>query len=508
MAQRTEWLLTAPGGFGLTTASPLQRAICRIADGLPLDELAEHEAVVRALHCPASMLPEGRPHELAILAGIRGGKSKFAAALAVRSSQTCDVESVGVGPGEEPRISVVSLTKDLADVVFGHLAGAVMASPYLRTLVIGEPTTDTIRLRHPTGMPIEVKVVAGARAGASLVARWCAGVIFDEYPRMSGEDDGVINWDQSRKAVLERVLPGAFIVHIGSPWAPFGPAYEMVQSSWGKPSEDLVILRAPAFDMNPIYWTQERCEAARHRSEDVYRTDVLAEFSTPEEALFSSELLAKSTREAMDLPFEWGADYAAAMDPATRGNGWTLIVATRRGVKRRVAIAREWVGSSSAPLSSKQVLGEIAALLRPYGLTSLQTDHYYADALREIASDVGLSLVPIMLQQKQHTEMALSFRARLGEGLIELHPDPVLRADLQRLTKRVTHSGVAIVLPRSSDGRHCDYWPALIRAMSRYLDDVKLPPAEQDSVEAQRAEQARMRKLAEKQHRGRRGLWG
>ncbi len=60
-----ERLLTHPSAFGLLTASPLQRAICRIADGLPLGELAEHPDVMAAIGGVASV-PASRPLELLI----------------------------------------------------------------------------------------------------------------------------------------------------------------------------------------------------------------------------------------------------------------------------------------------------------------------------------------------------------------------------------------------------------------------------------------------------------
>ncbi len=44
-----EDLLTDESAFGLTTASPLQRAICRIAEGSPLGILAHDDAVWRAM---------------------------------------------------------------------------------------------------------------------------------------------------------------------------------------------------------------------------------------------------------------------------------------------------------------------------------------------------------------------------------------------------------------------------------------------------------------------------
>jgi hypothetical protein len=254
-----ERLVTSSAGFGLTTASPLQRAICRIADGRGLGPLAEVPEVRRAIG-DVDALPRERPAELMILSGIRVGKSLLAAAIAVRASQTCEIGHLG--PGEIPRVSVVSLRLDLAEVVFRFIVGNLQAKPALRPLLAEDPTSDSVMLRHPTGRLVEVKVVAGARAGSTLVARWSAGCIFDEAPRMVGAEDGVVNFDHAHDAVIGRLLPGAQIVSIGSPWAPFGPIYDRVQERWGKPAEDLVIVRAPAYDMNPVTWTPRRCAGA------------------------------------------------------------------------------------------------------------------------------------------------------------------------------------------------------------------------------------------------------
>jgi hypothetical protein len=51
---------------------------------------------------------------------------------------------------------------------------------------------------------------------------------------MAGQEDGVVNLDDARSAVLGRILPGSQLLYIGSPWAPFGPVYSMVQEFWGK----------------------------------------------------------------------------------------------------------------------------------------------------------------------------------------------------------------------------------------------------------------------------------
>jgi len=505
-APRTfERLLTSADGFGLGTASSLQRAIARIADGQPLGELRTHPDVVDAIGS-VDQVEGQKPHELVILSGIRTGKSLMAAALAVHWSQTCDVSLLGAG--EIPRVSVVSITLDLANVIFNHILGNVQGSPVLSKLLVGQPTADTIILRHPSGKHVEIKVVAGKKAGASLVARWSAGCIFDEAPRMAGADDGVINYDDSRKAVLERLLPGSQLVSIGSPWAPFGPIYEAYNTSWRKPVQRLVIIRAPGWRMNPVFWTPERCERLRKSEPDVYATDCAAEFASPEESLFSSVELDRATRLApTELPPEDRHEYSAAMDPATRGNSWTLIVSTRIGNLKRICLARQWTGSRLDPLNPRDVLSQIAALVKPYRIHGVYTDQWFGDALAELAKDHGLMLWQDTMTTQERTQKYLNLRTKVSIGEVELSPEPMLRSDLMRLKKRTTNTGVQIVLPRTSDGRHCDYAPAVVLSMARWLDDVAPLPIVDGSREALRREIDASKMRAEKRYGNRRARW-
>lgn len=477
-----EWKLTDRHAFGLTTASPLQRAICRVADGRPLGELRKNRDV-RAAFGNVDALPTEAPKEVSILSGIRTAKSLIAACGAFHMSQTCDVSQLG--PGEIPRVSVVSLQKDLADVVFGHLVGRAQASPLLRPLILGEPSGDSIHFRHPTGRPVQVKVVAGSRAGATLVARWSAGCIFDEFPRMVGGDDAVVNWNDSRDAVLLRILRGAQIWNIGSPWAPYGPAYELVTEKWGKPTANHVVVRAPAPAMNPVYWTPERVEAAKLEP-DVYRTDVLAEFATAEEALFSAESVDRATRKDAVVPYMPGHNYYAAMDPATRGNGWTLAIATRHEGRTVVVRADEWMGSRHEPLDPSAVLSEIAGILAAYGLTSVDSDQWMGDALLALGRQVGLGIVPWRLAERERAERYLAIRTRLDTNEIELPPVRHLRTDLLHVRKRLTPGGMSVVLPQTSDGRHCDFAPTLMLVLSRLLPEATAPKLLDEDPETRR----------------------
>lgn len=480
-----EWKLTDRHAFGLTSASPVQRAVCRVADGRPLEELADDADVRAALR---GVEPASRPREVFVVSGIRTAKSLTAACGAFHMAMTCDVSSLR--PGEIPRVSVVSLKKDLGDVVLNHLVGSVRASPLLRRMMVGDPRGDGIVLRHPSGCPVEVMVVAGSRAGGSLVARWSAGAIFDEFPRMVGGDDGVVNWDDSRDAVIGRLLAGCQLWHIGSPWAPYGPAYEVVTKHWGVASPDRVVIRAPAPTMNPVYWTPERVEAAR-RDPDMYRTDVLAEFASPEEALFSSESVERCTRRSpVIVPPKPGHTYYAAMDPATRGNGWTLCIGTRDQGRTVVVRAEEWRGSREEPLDPGEVLSEIAGILAAYRVTCVDTDQAMGDALQSLGRQVGLHLIPWTLTATQRAQRYLAIRTRMDSGELELPPVDQIRVDLLHLRKRVTPGGMTVDLPLTSDGRHCDFAPALMLVLSRMLPEPTIAATKETDPETER-----MRKL-------------
>jgi len=469
-----EDLLTSPAGFALTTATPVQRAICRLIGGHPLGELAQDPNVVAALGGAGALpLLAGRPLEVYLIAGIRAAKSLTAAAAAVLATQTVDLSRLGAG--EVARVSVLSLSLDTAKVIYGHICGHVLAQPILKALLVEEPTADSITLRHPSGRPVEIKVVAGSKAGGTLVARWSAGAIFDEAPRMSG-DEAVVNFSDARAAVLGRLLPGAQLLAIGSPWAPQGPIYDTVQERWGKPGADLVVIRAPAAVMNPVWWTPERIAAFRARpgGADLARTEIDAEFADPETALLSSVEVERATRAGdVTLPPRRGRQYAAAMDPATRGNAWTVVVAHLESGRLVIDLARQWVGSRAAPLSPRAVLAEIAGELRPYGVEYLLTDQWGFDFAREPASDAGLVLIEKTWTAASKLLAFDALRLRLSPDALELPPDPTLRADLLSVRRRVTTNGVAIHLPTTGDGRHADYAPPLALLAGEHLNDIE-----------------------------------
>lgn len=467
-----ELLLTDPAGFGVTGATPLQRAIAWVmCSGYCPDRLWEHDDVREGF---GGVRP-GSSNEMGVFAGIRGGKTLMAALAVVFATQNIDLTK-GRGAhlvrGEVPRVSIVSVSKDQAQSAYNYIRGAIEGSPSLSPLLVGKPTVDTISLRHPSGREMEITVVAGSKGGSSLVGRWCAGVIFDEAPLMALEDDGLVNIRDMVTNVRPRMLSGAKILYIGSPWGNDGFIYNVCQENFGKPDQKVIVVRARGDKLNPVAWTPEEQQTLKDKDERSYRVNFLAEFMDPESAMYSSASVdAAQQRTELVLPPEPGKRYSAAMDPGTRGNAWTFGIAeTEDNVRYNVVLVKQWRGGS-VPLVPSEVFEEMAVDLDAYSCKqSVNTDQWSVDALREIALQYGIGLSLTTITSANKTKRYESLRVRLDQRFLQLPPDPQVRSDLLNVKKRVSaDGGFKVVLPETNDGRHCDYAAMLALLCGDYL---------------------------------------
>ncbi len=489
--------------FGLDTPAPLQRAIARIADGRPLGELRDHPHVAAAI----GPLPGARfiPASILLLSGIRTGKSLLASAASVRCALTADMS--GFGPGDIPRVTIVSLRKENADVIMEHLRGALANSARLRERVISDQRADRVRLRHPSGRPVDIVVDVGSRAGASLRSRWNVAVIFDEAAHMVGSGEGVVNLDDQRAAVAGRLRPGLCAREwlISSPWAPFGPVYELTRDRWKRADRDMFVVRARADWLNPVWWTRQRQEDLERRDPAAYQTEFLAEFQDAEEALLTTEDVEACTRETADpLPPVKGHGYAAEIDPAMRTNAFTLVIVGQKGKTHQVVLAKEWRPEGKGKsLPFLDILREVKALCAPYGITSVGTDQFQIQALTSLGQAIGLGIVEFAATTMTNAEGYMGLRTRVQAHEVELPRDEVLLTDLKRLIRRVTQVSISVQLPTTADGRHCDYAPCVMRAVQRFCPQPREPDPRSPAV----IDQERMTKAWEARHKRDNGPW-
>jgi hypothetical protein len=467
-----EEMFTAEWGSRIDTATPCQRAICRMLQGKPVNDLAEQDG--RVLEMFGGALPTAGtvPNVVLIISGIRTAKSTVIADMAIAITQTIELPE-WIRPSDEVRIPIVSTDVDTAKATFTHVVETILSSPRLAALLAVddngkpiEPKADSVLLRHPSGRNIEIKVVALSRAGATLTARWFAGAIFDEAPRMGGEVDYVRSFDEAFRACRGRVLPGGTIMLGGSPHARVGPIYDLYRRHFGKPDTSFVVAKAKGPWLNPVYWTPERCEELKRQDPIAHQTDVEADFKDPESALGDSASIEAAMREtAAHLAPVKGHHYVATMDPATRVNTWTFTITEcygHRGLAPafRVALHKQWVPEPGRTLSPDSVLAEVAADCKRYGLTECYSDIASADFAIDLAAQHGLSL--LIETGVDLLDLGRELMTMIRRSLLELPNDDKVREDLQSVrTRTSTNGNVNILLPRSSGGRHCDYFPAL-----------------------------------------------
>jgi hypothetical protein len=447
-----------PQMFGVP-GTPVQRAICRAVDGVPLGELWDDPAV-RATFGGA-MPPPGVPKMFLDIGPIRRGKSLFVAALAATRTQTVDLSRIGKGEAG-PRIPIVSVDKDKAQVVYRHLVGKLESSPVLSALIADKPTKESVIIAHPSGVEIEVCTVAGSRAGSTLVARWVACAIFDEATLMLGQDESVIALEDMLTQLEGRVLPGGQVVLLGSTIAPpRGPAYELLIRYFGRPGDGVVACWSTGPEARPDLYTPAHCASLKP---DVRRATCERMFLDLETAFLSSEVIEQATRRTpVERPPEPGHHYRAAADPSSRKNSWTFVILGNDGEKYYVAVAREWFPEPGGRLDPRAILSVVSALCSTYGIDTVYSDQYQADAYASIAEEFGLGWSDEALQGLPLRDAFLNLERLLEGEELELPPVPELSSDLANVRRRTAQNGEVSFVLGKSGRRHCDFASALAR---------------------------------------------
>jgi hypothetical protein len=313
-------------------------------------------------------------------------------------------------------------------------------------------------------LPRGIRVVAASVAAASGWRAFFVGK--DERSKWSSGDtaDRDASEIDASAGAMTATHARAPVVAFGSAWARWGSFYEAIAS--GTDASKHVLGPTPTWIAAP-HITEESTRR-KERSEAMWRREYLCEASEEhDESIFRAVLLDRAARaEPGDVPPEPGVTYEAAMDPATRGNAWTFVIAALRWVGgkvvRLIVLHREARGTSDRPLRPEDVLRDIRDLCAVYGVSYVTSDQHQGDALAAI----GRGLVPALDVVVQPTTLSskLSMYESLGtwlaDGLVELPPDAQLRADLLSVRRKLTVSGYTIQLPTTSaDGRHADYAP-------------------------------------------------
>lgn len=547
-AYSVEEYVTRPDLFGLTTASPLQRAICRVLAGYPLDGSVnpctewppalqrlldatetdatggraeaidairhaydERLAVVgedltvypEVLEAFGGSVPLCSVKELMVVAAIRCAKTFIAAAALAQRAIVADL--TGLRVGETARAGIISWRVDLANTCFEFITAAFEASPLLRVMLLEPPAwfpgapRNVLRVYNlVSDRMVDILTLAANRGGASALSKWYVGFVVDEAARMLADyNDGVINYADIRKAVFQRIRPDGFYMAITSPWISAGPVYEAQKRLGVHEKNGLCVVWAPGWAMNPVTWTPEACAKAKESDPESYETDVAARFARTEDIAIALDLVraASTVRvvEAGDAPVGY-AD-VAVLDAGLRKDCVALALAGMVRGQRMVPVYREWIGTQGRPLDMRAVAADIARWLAKHNLSSLWADELSQESMGELLEHAGIGVSSWTATPRDFAGMAARLEHFLKLGEVALPNDERVRDDLASIRRAVPTSGdVIVTFPTSLSPRASVSSRAILYAVAQLY---KTP---EERRGAQQTEEDRMREARKRRH--------
>jgi len=221
---RRAWLLCAAAVFGLT-------------HGLSAAEVA---FIRQCLGGRA--LPTQQAAEAWLIVGRRGGKSFFAALVAIYLA--C-FRRYTLAPGERGVFMVIAADRRQARVVKRYIAGLLHSVPMLREMIAHE-TKEAIELTN--GITIEIHSASfRAVRGYTIVGAVCDEIAFWPTDDSANPDTEILNALRPAMATV----PGALLLCISSPYARRGELWKAYERHFGKNGQRVLVWQADTRRMNP-----------------------------------------------------------------------------------------------------------------------------------------------------------------------------------------------------------------------------------------------------------------
>ncbi len=338
------------------------RAILRAAEGLPLDE--DQLRLFRAV--AERDPPTRRVRELWVIAGRRSGKDSIASAIATVAAM--GDYSGYLRPGERSTVMCLACDRDQARIVHRYIAGYFSRIPLLKPLVERE-TADGIELTN------DVEIIIATNSFRAVRGRTIALAILDEAAFWRDETTSTPDVETYNAVEPGMVtIPGAMLIGISSPYRRGGLLYRKFAESYGKPDDDVLVVKGPSTTFNPTL-PARIIDAALERDPDVAAAEWLGEFRNDISDFVSREVVeAAVVPGRYELPPVAGISYYGFVDVSGAGaDSMTLAVAHRGSDGRGIL---DLVREVRPPFSPESVVAEFAELLHIYRVARIIGDRW------------------------------------------------------------------------------------------------------------------------------------
>ena len=400
-------------------------------------------------------VPRAQAQEAWLVIGRRGGKSRFAALVAVFLACFRDYQAV-LAAGERGILMVIASDRRQARVVHGYVSGLLHAIPLLEALIVHE-TKETIALDN--GITIEIHTASyRALRGHTVVGAICDEVAFWRSEEAANPDTEILNALRPAMATV----PGALLLCISSPYARKGELWKAYRTHYGHPERSVVVWQADTLTMNPTI-PAAVIERAYAEDEAVAAAEYGAQFRRDLESFLSRDALdAAVAPHRRELPPSGELWYVAFVDPSGgSADSMTLAIAHRQHDRVVLDAVRE----VRPPFSPAWVVEEFGRLLKDYRVTTVVGDHYGGEWPREQFRRRGIEYA---LSSRAKSEIYGELLPLLNSGRAELLDHPRLLAQLAGLERRTSRAGRDTI--DHAHGAHDDVANAVAGALVELAD--------------------------------------
>lgn len=400
--------------------------------------------------------PEHRAGLNNLRMGRGSGKTLLVAAYGIYRALTADLSACG--PGDVAAVAIVSPRGKTSQIAVGY--GREFASrPGIEDLV-DSSRAEGFTLRRPDGRLVEFSVISKSRGGSALRGLSLVTVVIDESEFVpAGGRDAVVNDDDLISAAMPRMLPGALMLLVSTPWPAPSATSRAFEENYGHPRTGIAAKGGTLLmrDHDPAIAKRIELETARNPANAAreYACELIDggggaffERSTIDAAISFAPIVSRQMQAT------------AGVDPAFVNDSSALAIVERHD-NLVVMVHGEIVAPEPhRPLVPSVVIGSFAATARGYGCTYLATDSHKIGIVRENALAHDLDTRVLSTEQSM-----IALREVLREGRLRIPNDPRLLSQLRAIQYRPrTGGGLTIMSPRTQEG-HGDLVSALAMAV-------------------------------------------
>jgi len=390
-----------------------------------------------------------------LICGRRAGKSFVLALVAVFLAAFHDYRPY-LSPGERGTVLVIARDRKQARTILRYVRALLLHVPLLRQMVERE-AAEGFDLTNQISIEIGTASFRSTR-GYTIVAALLDELAFWPTDDAADPDFEVINAIKPGMATI----PNAMLLCASSPYARRGALWDAHRRHYGKDGDPILIWQAATRTMNPSV-PQRVLDAAMDRDPASAAAEYGAQFRSDIEGFVSREtVLACVAPGVFERPRIAGANYSAFTDPSGgSADSFTLAIAHKEGDGAILDAVRE----RKPPFNPSDVVGEYAALLKSYGITSVTGDRYAGEWPREQFRKHGIQYEP---SPKPKSDLYRDLLPLLNSKRADLLDNDRLLNQVVGLERRTARGGKDSI--DHAPGQHDDMANAVAGALATLSD--------------------------------------